>query len=129
MVKMPLPMRQAESARRSAVSGPALTANTATPTTITQTSSDRSVGKTRKSTGNGRRAASMATKCIDQMATASENAAHALGLADLHGKAQPHIDALDRHHDRKYDKPGFVRHRHRRNRFPFLRRHSSGRPI
>ena len=47
MVAMPTPMKTAEAASRVRVSGTALAANTAAPTTSTQTRKDRSVGKTR----------------------------------------------------------------------------------
>ena len=47
MVAMPTPMNSADAASRVRVSGTALAANTAAPTTSTQTRKERRVGKTR----------------------------------------------------------------------------------
>jgi hypothetical protein len=47
MVAMPPPRKTDEAASRAGVSGPALTAKTAAPTTITQTRNDSNVGNTR----------------------------------------------------------------------------------
>ena len=47
MVKMPAPIPQAAAVSRIGVSGPALAAKTAAPTTIAQTKNDSRVGNTR----------------------------------------------------------------------------------